>query len=225
MKVDELIEYYPRLYHMAENDSWPNIRQSGLLSTASLTTLFEVPEPERTQLLTEHRPRSVVLKHPMHGQVVIRDQKPLQPSKLERLLTDMSVAQWIRLLNGYVYFWLHPERVQRLLNARAYRNHAHLVLTVDTRSLVSAYEDHIYLSGINSGATPYLNGLRGSTTFQRIIDFRHPRPRSLHSPPKYVAELAVVGAIPDILEHVVEVQRRCTDLVLETMPLSRGMTD
>jgi hypothetical protein len=217
MSPDELIEYYPRLYHMTEDGTWGSIRERGLLSTASLVELFEVPEPERTQLLTQHRPNSVPLTHPVHGRVVIRDQKPLPPSKLERLLLDMAVPQWMELLNGFVFFWLQAERVSRLLNARAYRNRSHLVLTLDTKRLVNDHSSQIRLSPINSGAAAYLQGSRGSSTFKSIDDFPHPRPRSLTKPPKYVAELAVPNAVPNILEYTLRVERLQGGVVLDTV--------
>ena len=217
MKPDDLIRYYPQLYHMAEDGAWDSIRKWGLLSTARLVELFEVPEPERTQLLTQHRPNSVPVTHPVHGRVVIRDQKPLPPSKLERLLIDMTVSQWMELLNGLVFFWLQDERVSRLLNARAYRSRSHLVLTLDTRRLVNDYSSQIRLSPINSGAAAYLNGSRGSATFKSIEDFPHPRPRSLSKPPKYIAELAVPFAVPNILEYTLRVERRHGGVVPETL--------
>jgi hypothetical protein len=217
MGPDELVEYYPHLYHMTEDGTWDCIRERGLLSTASLVELFEVPEPERTQLLTQHRPNSVPLTHPAHGRVVIRDQKPLPPSKLERLLLDMTVPQWMELLNGFVFFWLQADRVSRLLNARAYRNRSHLVLTLDTKRLVNDHSSQIRLSPINSGAAAYLQGSRGSATFKSIKDFPHPRPRSLSKPPKYIAELAVPNAVPNILEYIMRVERLQGGVVLDTV--------
>ena len=215
MRIDELIKYYPCLYHMAEDGSWPSIARHGLLSTERLVDLFEVPEPQRTMLLTQHRPECVPLTHPRHGHAVIRDQKPLQITKLQRLLTDLTVTQWIQLLNSHVFFWLHPDRLATLLNARAYRTRPHVVLTVDTRSLVSAHAARVRLSPINSGATAYLNGHRGSATFQPIAAYQHPRSRL--RPPKYVIELAVAQHIPDIVDHTLRVERRHGDRVLEAL--------
>jgi hypothetical protein len=217
MRPDELIRYYPRLYHMAEDNAWDSIRKRGLLSTASLLDLFEVPEPRRCRLLTQRRPESVPLSHPDYGRAVIRDQKPLQISKLEQLLIDMSVRDWIELLNSLVFFWVRPERVSTLLNARAYRDRPHVVLTLQTESLVHRHAEQTRLSRINTGATAYLTGMRGSTTFQKIGDFQHPRPRSLARPPRYVAELAVLTAVRDVLEHTLKVERRQGDTVLETI--------
>jgi hypothetical protein len=215
VEIDELIDYYPRLYHMAEDGSWPSIQAHGLLSTAGLIELFEVQEPQRTQLLTQHRPQSIPLQHAIHGHAVVRDQKPLAPTKLARLLDDMTVEQWIRLLNSHVFFWLHPDRVAGFLNAGAYRRRPHLVLTVDTRSLVNVCDDRVRLSHLNSGATAYMIGRRGITTLKPIADFQHPSSRQ--RPPRYIVELAVLGGVPDIAVHTVKVERWQANQVLETL--------
>jgi hypothetical protein len=215
MEPRDLIRYYPRLYHMAEDGTWDSIRERGLLSTASLLELFEIPEPQRTLLLTQHRRESVELSHPVHGRAVVRDQKPLSTSKLEQLLIDMTPSQWIELLNGFVFFWLDADRLSRLLNARAYRNRPHVVLTLDTRGLVGAYAKEIRLSHLNSGATPYVRGPRGSATFKPISEFRHPR--SLRLPPKNVVELAVPKAVPDILQYTLLVERWQASTLVEAL--------
>jgi hypothetical protein len=118
----------------------------------------------------------------------------------------MTVGQWIQLLNSHVFFWLHPDRLTRLLNARAYRDRPHLVLTVDTGSLLSVHVDRVRLSHLNSGATAYVSGRRGSATFKPIADFQHPQSRQ--RPPRYIAELAVMGGVPDIAVHTIKVERR-----------------
>jgi hypothetical protein len=215
VEIDELIHYYPWLYHMAEDGSWLSIQAHGLLSTAGLLDLFQIPEPRRTQLLTQHRPQSIPLEHAIHGHAVVRDQKPLAPSKLARLLSDMTVGQWIRLLNSHVFFWLHPDRLARFLNAGAYRSRPHLVLTVDTGSLVNACADRVRLSHLNSGATARGVGRRGATTLKPVADFQHPRSRQ--QPPRYIVELAVLGSVPDIAIHTVKVERWQAKQVLGTL--------
>jgi len=51
---------------MAEDGAWNGIRKRGVLSTAGLIALFEIPEPERTQLLEERRFESIELTHPCY---------------------------------------------------------------------------------------------------------------------------------------------------------------
>jgi hypothetical protein len=60
------------------------------------------------------------------------------------------------------------ERLERLLNARAYKGRPHTVLTVDTEALLKKYHRDISLSHINSGAAIYGTGRRGVGTFERI---------------------------------------------------------
>lgn len=42
MDVKTLVARYPRLYHMAERDTWPSIRDRGLLSTSAVLDKFSV---------------------------------------------------------------------------------------------------------------------------------------------------------------------------------------
>src|SRR4051794_20339202 len=113
---------------MAAPDAWPQILRHGLLSTQSLLDLFEVRDPQRTEILARRCPASVTLTHPTHGNAVVRDNIPLSESKLAGALTDMTVEEWLRLLNGKVFFWLQRQRIDRLLGARAYRSGSHLVI-------------------------------------------------------------------------------------------------
>jgi len=135
--VDELVEKYPLLYHMAWKGTWPLIRDHGLLTTRQLVDMCD-PQPDlRDAVLTRRRPSTITLAHPTHGHVVIRDQAPLREQFLLRSLTDMSMRAWLDVLNNRVFFWLHPDKLSILLGAQLYRKHAHDVLIVDTASLVS----------------------------------------------------------------------------------------
>ena len=64
MERAELVRLYPRLFHMAEPDAWPQILRHGLRSTSALLDLFEVSEPDRTRLLSEHRRQGVSARAP-----------------------------------------------------------------------------------------------------------------------------------------------------------------
>lgn len=196
----ELIRLYPKAFHMADPAAWPGIVRHGLLSTQALLELYEVPEPQRARLLGQHRPQSVPINHPVHGTAVVRDQKPLHPGKLAACLQDgTTVEQWLQALNSTVFFWLQPERLERLLAARAYRHHDHLVITVDTARLLAAVpRDAVTLSRINSGATVFRAVPRGPATFQPIERFPHPARRRALASASDVAELCVAWGVPDI---------------------------
>ena len=47
MKEADLLEHYPRLWHMAEDGSFKSIRKNGLLSTTALLDLYGISGEER----------------------------------------------------------------------------------------------------------------------------------------------------------------------------------
>ncbi len=192
-ETEELLRDCPTLFHMAEEGSWPSIRARGLLSTSALLDLYGLVGEERARIEGARRPASIVLA----PGVVIRDNGPLNEKNLARSLDgDLKPADWYRLLNGRVFFWLSRQRLQKLLGARLYREKAHEVLEAEARPLVEAYRDSIELSPMNSGATGRFPVRRGPTTFRPIADYDYAgrKARGLER----VVELAVLGGVPDI---------------------------
>ncbi len=128
MTIDELIDSFPRLYHMAEGGTWESIRKHGLLSTTALLDLFELDGQHRRQIESAHRPECVTITHPVHGKAVIRDQKPMQESTLLKCLRGLTASEWYEFLNRRTFFWLHSDRLTTLLNAKAYRGQSTTLL-------------------------------------------------------------------------------------------------
>jgi hypothetical protein len=198
---EELAKTYPRLYHMADAQSWESIQKHGLLSTSSLLDLFEVKAHEREEIEIHRRPESVPIIHEKHGRAVVRDNKPIIESKLRTALKNCTLEQWYRLLNKFVFFWLTEERLQTLLCARAYRNHPHAVLTLETLPFVRKYEHRIVLSAMNSGNTQPIAHERSPETFKRMRDYPF-------------QERARRGDYYQVVELAVEDGADVTDLVL-----------
>jgi len=124
----------------------------------------------------------------VHGRVVIRDQKPLSETKLAKCLRDgLTVQEWLRLLNGKVFFWVDERRLEGLRQARAYRSKRQLVLTVDTSALLERHAERITLSNMNTGTTSPFAHPRGVSTFSSLDGSR-----------RRVVELAVERGVPDI---------------------------
>ncbi len=218
MNREDLIARSPRLFHMAEAGSWPLIQQHGLLTTEHLVQTAQLPRAVESGLLEQRRAVSSRFVHPLYGDVVIRDQGPLNLSHLQAALDDVTVEEWLRVLNTRVFFWLHPDKLAGLLNARRYRNQQQDVLTVDTRSLLEAVGDRVRLSPINSGATLYPNApTRGSRTFQRIDDYDYATQRRRRGPIDAIVELAVIDGVPDIADHVIEVRRMQGDTTIDVL--------
>lgn len=205
---EQFAEHYPHLYHMAEVGVWPSVQKHGLLSTSALLDLFEVNGDQRRRIQSEHRPESIAIAHPRYGTAVIRDQKPMRESALLKCLTGMTPEQWYEMLNGRVFFWVTEDRVRKLLNARAYRDREHTVITVETAPLVAKYADRMFLSPINSGSTIYNPQQRGRGTFRPFADYPFEERRKLRGLKNAVAEAAVHYAVPDLREFTLRVEHR-----------------
>jgi hypothetical protein len=186
---------------MAEQGSWESIRNPGLLSTSALLDLFQIKGPERLAIESAHRPESIQLSHPEHGAVVIRDQKPMNETKLRSCLVGMELREWYELLNGKVFLWPKKERLIGLLTARAYRDRPHLIIEVDTLALLEKYPDQVTLSRINSGSTFYRPVSRGRETFLPLSQYPSDWWRK-----RRLAEVVVDYGIPDIVEMVTSVE-------------------
>lgn len=206
-ELGELLAAHPVLYHMAEAGSWPCIQAKGLLSTSALLDVYGVQGAERQAIEAERRPEAVVLEAPGLGRAVIRDNRPLNATKLARALPpDLPVEAWFRLLNGRVFFWLTEERLGRLLGAKLYRDKAHDVLELEAAPLVAAHRGRIELSPINSGVTDPFPAPRGRGTFRSIADYPYAERRKVNRR-EPVVELAVLGGVPDGARFVRRVRR------------------
>jgi hypothetical protein len=207
MTKDELVLNYPTLFHMAEDGSWESIKRFGLLSTTALLNLFQIDGTFRTAIESQRRPNSVAIRNPTLGVAVIRDQKPMSETALVGCLDRMTPTAWYQLLNGKVFFWLRRDRLSRLLQARAYRDSRHCVLTLDTAAILNRHIDKITLSPINSGSTIFKPQPRGQNTFLPIADYPFDRWSQKRGVSQAIVELAVEYSVPDIGEMVVKVEQ------------------
>ncbi|WP_430867214.1 DUF7002 family protein [Demequina aurantiaca] len=207
----ELVATYPHIFHMAEESAWEGIQRHGLLSTEALVDLFETPNPRRNRLLSERRPDMTAVLHDVHGSALIRDNGPLNEKKLAACLIDMTVPEFLHLINSKVFFWPTEKRLQTLFEAPAYRDRPHLILTIDTASLLAAHAERVTLSPINSGATVHNAPRRGSETFKTIADYDFEYWRTKRSRPTAVAEICVDHSVPDVISHLVEAYVRHPD--------------
>lgn len=204
MQLKTFIAHYPRLYHMAEEGTWPSIKTHGLLSTLAVLDRYCVIGPERLALEEEHRPSKLTVGA-AGDSIVLRDQIPMPPKRLEEALIDGTTpAQWYKLINSKVFMWAQEHRLFTLLNARAYRKLTHDVLTIDTESLVRDYATKIMLCRMNSGNTFPMPHPRGLADFMSIEAYPV-KPRT-GAPAKTVVEVVTDYSIPNIRDYVVEVR-------------------
>ncbi len=216
MNPELLIERFPRLYHMAEDGSWPSIKKNGLLSTSRLLDLYDVRGRERAALEQRHRPESVSIRQAGLPVAVVRDQKPMSDAGLQRCLQDgLAPKDWYRTLNSMCFFWLTEERLFRLLEAKPYRTLSHTVLTVDTASILFSHSKRVRLCPINSGCTKPFPHERGKDTFLPIVQYPFDdwdKKRSRKDP---IVEFAVLDGVLDIAKHTIEVRRMTGRKVLK----------
>ena len=214
MTDEELVARHPRLWHMAEDGSWPSIRKHGLLSTAALLDLYGVTGERRVRLLRQRRPQSVTIEAAGLGRAVVRDQKPMHDGGLVKCLVDgLAPSDWYAILNAKTFFWVEYGRLEKLLAARAYRSKAQTVITLDTASLLAAHRERVTLCSINSGATLYVPQERGLSTFLPIADFRYAKRRVRHPAAGPPVELVVEAGVPDVVRHVLAVDRHAGGVV------------
>lgn len=213
-ELDKLLGNCPHLFHMAENGAWAGIKKHGLRSTSSLLNLYQIDGEERCRIESEHRNKIVEINSPGLGTAKIRDQLAMDDEGLRRCLPKkICPRQWYEFLNSKVFFWLTEDRLNRMLNAKAYRNTAHEVLVLNTREFVDKYREEIRLCPINSGATKPAYAKRDCSIFYRIDDY--PYKKHKHR----VAELSVDGGIEDITNFVKRVYVACGQNCLSDLDL------
>lgn len=203
MQIDDFIERYPRLYHMAEARTWPSIARYGLLSTSAILDLHHLEGPARLDFESRHRPEMMRVDSTHAPSTMLRDQKPMSDVRLVMALDGSCTPQeWYELLNHKVFMWATHPRLITLHSARHYRNMEHDVLTIDTAAFLARYSDVVELCHMNSGNTFPIPHQRTSAVFQKIRDYPV-KPSGL--PVREVAEVTVPQAIPDICDFIVAV--------------------
>jgi hypothetical protein len=202
-----LAKLHPTLYHMAEDGTWPSIRQRGLLSTQAIVDVYQPDADVREQILSTVRRDKIKLTSAGLGEMTIRDQRPAKFLK-DCMNDGVSPQDYLDALNRRVFLWLCLSRLARLLNARLYRQSRHTVLHVDTAALVSAYPSRVQLAPYNTGSMHFPNApRRGPDVFTDLADYPYElwlAKRGRSGEP--VVELTISYAIPDVARFVTKVE-------------------
>ena len=202
-ELNELLDDCPRLFHMAERGAWDRIREHGLLSTSALLDLYGIKGKERFILESERRATTAEINTPGLGPAKIRDQLPMDDKGLRRCLPDtISPQQWYEFLNRKVFFWMTKNRLDRLSNAKTYRNAEHEVLILNSRRIVESYREKIWLCPINSGCTKPYPWNRDYSTFARIADYPYQCWRKRRKRGERVVELCIDDGVPNVTGFV-----------------------
>ena len=103
----QLAGLHPTVYHMAEDGSWPSIRDRGLLSTKAIVDLYQPGEEVKAEILTAVRRKKITLTRDGLPDVTIRDQLPAK--FLDVCLEEgVTPQEFLDALNGRVFFWVSP---------------------------------------------------------------------------------------------------------------------
>jgi hypothetical protein len=219
-ELKEFLENCPKLYHMAEQGSWPSIRERGLLSSSAILDLYGVVGQEREKIEDQRRPAGVTVQKTGLPDAIIRDQIPMSDKALRKcLLNNLQPRDWYRLLNSKVFFWVSKKRLLRLLAAKAYRNKTHDILELDSGRLVQELARDIWLCPINSGSTIMNPRPRGMSTFARIQDYPYDEWRSRRGKTERVVELSVDYSVPNVREFVTRVVEMRGGKISKTLPI------
>lgn len=201
---------YSRIYHMSDAANWQSIQRHGLLSASRLLDLAGLDGAERYEL--ERRQRLQARRLP--NGAVIRDQRPMPPAALARSLAGgLAPEDWYAEVNRRVFFWLDPQRLNR--QRRACGGAAQIVMVVDADRLLSRHGRRAALTPFNTGNARRRAARRGRGTFvpyDRWLESGWAweaaalgvAPRAPGHPP---VELAIVAAVEDVLDLVVDVRR------------------
>jgi hypothetical protein len=196
-----------RAYHLVDAENWPSIQQSGLLSTTRLISRDGL-RGSRAAPFAGYRAETMRLP----SGAVIRDQRPMPPDALMRCLDPgLTPKAWYALVNAKVFFWLQPERLDRHLAACGAR--PQIVLSVDLQALLVRHGRRAFVTPFNVGNARRRPASRGVRSFVPVESWLASRwrseartgepPRAASHPP---AELAIEGAVPDVMEMVVAVR-------------------
>jgi hypothetical protein len=135
-----------RLYHLADAANLPSILKHGLMSTEKLLALAGVPAEGRRVFTRGFRAANV----PITADIVVRDQRPMPPRALARALDGgLEPEDWYEFLNGFVFFWTDPARLER--QRRACGDRPQVALVFDGKSLFDTFGHEAFFSPINSG--------------------------------------------------------------------------
>jgi Family of unknown function (DUF7002) len=193
-------------FHIADAENWPSIQRSGLHSTKVLIERARLNGADAAEFVG-YRSRGMRLP----SGVRIRDQRPMPPAALERCLDPgLSPAQWYRLVNSKVYFWLDADRVTRHLGACGAR--PQLVITVDLHRMLVRHGEHAFLTPFNVGNARRRPASRGTRTFVPLEAWLATRWRAEARPACGVrprshrpAEVAIEGSVEDLASFIVKV--------------------
>lgn len=210
MDIETFCRRYPRLFHLADARNWPSIQSHGLLATQRLIERFAAGRDREIEAARRHASVPLSTNSGRSPFVYIRDQHQINPPQFPTCLVGCDEWEYRQLLNRRVFFWTDAARLERLHSY--YRRQPQVLLTIDSRRLLTRYADQTELTAINSGYIRRKPALRGPHTFVPLEAWPASGGRK-------VVETTVLDGVPDILAMLLSVQH--FDGTAATCPVER----
>ena len=203
MSPEELASIHPYLYHVTRPQMVPSIKAHGLLSASGLLALFEVPLEERQLIDAQRRSSNVEITHPVHGKAMLTDNGPLSEGALLKCLDDgLRPADWMRMLNRRIFFWVDEKNVDIHLRACIRNDEKRIVLMFNTLGLIQSCFERVELAAINTGSTMRSPARRGLSTFVPACKYTYRQWQRLRGKRDHIKEVTVLNGVADIETHL-----------------------
>ena len=185
---------FPKLYHLTFAANLPSIQQHGLLSAADLADHYAFTPEEREACLEKRR----LCNQDLHG-ITLRDQHAAPESKMKTCLVNVSIPDWLALLNSKIFFFTELKKAQRM--AETYADYQNILLEVDTQSLLDRHAAESFVCRFNSGAVLFKPTPRGRASFIPMAEFElrkksAPAELTINEPIPAIMDFATIVSIP-----------------------------
>jgi hypothetical protein len=188
------------VFHASAYGAWPSIAADGLLTATQLLPQGDLKLRDDDVIVTldDGRTRTV------------RDQRPLIRGKLEQHLDGVDLASWLALVNDRVWLFAQQKSLTTMLS-RYVPQGGQDVVVFDTAKLLASARGRVEVVTDDLAALqPWANcPCRGLDTFVPIERYR--------GSATDVAEVVVVGGIPDVTGLVSRVVRYHPDHTTEVL--------
>lgn len=181
MTPEQFIRQCSILWHVGPPGSWSRISREGLRTARQLIDAADLDDETRRTLIEKPRRNQVEL--PMGDDVVIlRDQEPLFSRKdiTPLLARDMTVVDWLGLLDRRVYLFAGRRERDILIRKYAARHGYQEVIQIDSDRLLEVAGSRVELADQNTGAIARVSHpYKDWNTFQSIDRFPNKRPKEV----------------------------------------------
>jgi hypothetical protein len=148
---------------------------------------------------------SMSISHLVHGEATLTDNAPLSEAALHQCLDDdLKPADWMKMLNQRVFFWVDEKNLRNHLRANTCHGESRIVLVFDTLGVVKKYFMQVELTAINTGSTLRRPARRGLSTFSPAHLHSYSDWQLLRGGRDRIKELTITGGVLDVDAHLLE---------------------